>query len=109
MTLIHKIRLHYHSKQEIRCGYVGRIQLRDNRDNPHRHYHQEVITIMPNKKRKKKKSNTASVASLYSEDIGIEGLKRKRLSATNEISFELPVDEEEESKRRGRMVSDRST
>ena len=61
---------------------------------------------MPDKKRKNKKSRTVNVAPLYNEDIGVEGLKRKGVSRTNEISFQLPVDDQEESKRQKRMVSD---
>jgi len=58
---------------------------------------------MPDKKRKKRKPTTVNVAQLYNTDIGFEGLKKKRLSATNELSFRLPVDKYEESKRRNRM------
>ena len=46
-----------------------------------------------------------SVAQIYNEDIGFQGLKKKRISSTSDISFNLPIDEQEEKKRRQRMVS----
>mmetsp|Transcript_26919 Transcript_26919/g.27403 ORF Transcript_26919/g.27403 Transcript_26919/m.27403 type:complete len:413 (-) Transcript_26919:415-1653(-) len=53
-------------------------------------------------KKKKKKSLTDNVASLYKEDIGFEGVKRKR-KIDNIGSFELLVDEREDKKRKKRM------
>lgn len=44
-----------------------------------------------------------SVAQIYNEDIGFGGLKKKRTSATGDI-FNLPIDEQEERRRRQRMV-----
>jgi hypothetical protein len=62
---------------------------------------------MPDKKKKKRKKPppTVNIARLYNEDIGFEGLKKKRLSGSNGISFQLPIDDQEESKRQKRMVS----
>jgi hypothetical protein len=69
---------------------------------------------MPSKEKKKKKKRklprpNVNVAQLYNEDIGYEGLKQKRVSSASEISFQLPIDEQEESKRLKRMVSDCSS
>lgn len=59
---------------------------------------------MPSKKRKKKQPPTVvSVASAYNEGIGLEGLKKKRVSATSNMPFELPVDEQEERRRQDRI------
>lgn len=62
---------------------------------------------MPDKKKKKRKNlhtpTVVNIARLYNEDIGLEGLKKKRLSGSNGISFELPIDDQEESKRQKRM------
>lgn len=63
---------------------------------------------MPKKGKKKSKAPSVSIAPLYNEDIGFEGLKKKRVSSADGISFQLPIDEQEENKRRKRMVSDRS-
>ncbi len=63
---------------------------------------------MPKSAKKKRRLPTVSVASLYNEDIGFEGLKKKRVSSTNDISFQLPIDEQEERKRQKRMVGDHS-
>eukprot|EP00536_Pseudo-nitzschia_multiseries_P005541 jgi/Psemu1/190754/e_gw1.104.56.1 len=58
---------------------------------------------MPSIKRKKKKPPAVvSLAPLYKEDIGLEGLKAKRLSAANEI-HQLLVDDQEKRKRQKRM------
>jgi len=54
-------------------------------------------------RKKKRKSLTDNVALLYKEDIGFEGVKRKR-ELDNIGSFELLVDEREERKRKKRMV-----
>lgn len=58
---------------------------------------------MPDYRRKKRKPSDVNVARLYKEDIDFEGLKNKRISTSNELSFRLLVDEHEESKRRKRM------
>jgi hypothetical protein len=60
------------------------------------------------KNKKGKKSPTDNVASLYKEDIGFEGVKKRRMLLTNDNigPFELPVNEKEESKRQKRMVRD---
>mmetsp|Transcript_28995 Transcript_28995/g.78467 ORF Transcript_28995/g.78467 Transcript_28995/m.78467 type:complete len:414 (-) Transcript_28995:171-1412(-) len=58
---------------------------------------------MPSIKRKKKNpTSVVSVAPLYSEDIGLDGLKKKRFFAPNEI-HQLPVDDQEQRKRQKRM------
>ena len=63
---------------------------------------------MPDKKKKKRKKphtpTVVNIARLYNEDIGLEGLKKKRFSGSNGISFELPIDDQEKSKRQKRMV-----
>ncbi|MGK3761169.1 MAG: hypothetical protein ACI8RD_013487 [Bacillariaceae sp.] len=62
-----------------------------------------------NKKGKKSSPDNVAVASLYKEDIGFEGVKKKRrMLVTNDNvgPFELPVNEKEESKRQKRMVRD---
>ena len=60
---------------------------------------------MPKSAKKKRKLPAVSVAQIYNEDIGFQGLKKKRISSTSDISFNLPIDEQEEQKRRQRMVS----
>ena len=63
---------------------------------------------MPKSAKKKRRIPNVSVAPLYNEDIGFKGLKKKRVLSTNDIAFQLPIDEQEERKRRKRMVGDRS-
>ncbi len=63
---------------------------------------------MPKSGRKKRVLPSVSVASIYNEDIGFEGLKKKRISSTDGLSFHMPIDEQEEQKRRKRMVRYRS-
>jgi len=62
---------------------------------------------MPGKKKKmKRKRPVMSVPALYSEDIGLGGLKTKQqqLSSTlQNASFHLPVNKQEENKRQKRM------
>lgn len=64
---------------------------------------------MPKSGKKKRRLPSVSVASVYNEDIGFEGLKKKRISSSNDISFHLPVDDQEERKRRKRMVGNGCT
>ena len=59
---------------------------------------------MPKSRKKKRALPAQKVASIYNDDIGLEGLKKKRISYTDGISFHLPIDEQEEKKRRKRMV-----
>lgn len=58
---------------------------------------------MPKSRKKKRALPAQKVASIYNDDIGLEGLKKKRISYTDGISFHLPIDEQEEKKRRKRM------
>ncbi len=70
-------------------------------------YHRTILqAIMPKSAKKKRKLPGVSVAQIYNEDVGFEGLKKKRISSTSGISFHLPIDEQEEKKRQERMVSD---
>ena len=62
---------------------------------------------MPLKKTKKKKRRLESIAALYTEDIGTEGVKKSSM-ATGALhqgsNFHLPLTEDEENRRRKRMV-----
>jgi hypothetical protein len=64
--------------------------------------------IKHKKNKKGKNPPPDNVALLYKEDIGFEGVKKRRMLVTNDNigPFELPVNEKEESKRQKRMVRD---
>lgn len=62
---------------------------------------------MPSKKNKKKR-RLGDIAPIYTEDLGSEGIKNARYSLGSDAqdsNFHVPLTEDEEHRRRKRMVS----